>query len=302
MRAAAHVIVGARDEPFLGAMLQSLEGAVGAVLVNDNAPDPSPHAAALAASSFAHAGRLFVDRTPFAGFAQARNVCLRLHEKHDAGEWALNVDTDEVHADILHSITSQLGAVPSRYDHLDGYMRHFFMSFDWYTSIERRKMLFRFRPGLHWEGAVHERLVGLDGARLALPYVYATYGSALGVRRFAEKGRLYSSLGQEGAIVAEAELDTFDARAFFADYYPRLLRFRGEHPRAARATVGALRPALSADHGLTDRMARAQPPWIRLRNAVARINYEQRWRSRRLHPVARELVERRASTPRYAPT
>lgn len=300
--AAAHVIVGAREEPFLGAMLESLDGAVGLVLVNDNAPDPSPHTATLNASSFARAERLFVDRTPFGGFAQARNACLRLHEEHDAGEWALSVDTDEVHTERLACITTRLDAVPDRYDHLDGYMRHFFMSFDWYTSIERRKMLFRFRPGLRWEGVVHERLVGLEGLRLALPYVYATYGSSLGARRFAEKGRLYSSLGQQGVTVPEEELDTFDAGAFFAEYYPRLLRFRGEHPRTARATVRRLRPELAGDHALTDRMAAAQSPGIRLRNAVARINYEQRWRLRTLHPVARALAARRASRPRSAPT
>ncbi|HXP94191.1 MAG TPA: hypothetical protein VN905_12050 [Candidatus Binatia bacterium] len=300
-RAAAHVIVGDRDEPFLGAMLASLEGAVDTVLVNDNSPHESRHTVALAASSFAREGRLFVDRTPFTGFGAARNACLRLHEEHDAGEWALIVDTDEVHGALLARIASRLAGVPARYHHLDGYMRHFFMSFDWYTSIERRKMLFRFRPGLRWEGAVHERLEGLDGQRLALPYVYATYGAALGPRRFAEKGRLYSSLGQLGDVIREEELDTFDAEAYFAPFYPRLLRFRSEHPSAAQATIERLRPQLADDHALTERLARAQAPQVRLRNAIARLNYEQRWRSRALHPVARALARRRGLPARYGP-
>ncbi len=40
-------------------------------------------------------------------------------------------------------------------------------------------MFFRFHPGLRWEGAVHERLTGLDGKRIALPYIYAHYGHTL---------------------------------------------------------------------------------------------------------------------------
>jgi hypothetical protein len=301
-RAAAHLIVGDRDEPFLGAVLAALEGAVAIVLVNDNSPGESRHAATLAASSFARDGRLFVDRTPFTGFGAARNACLRLHERHDAGEWALTVDSDEVHDVPLARIAARLGEVPAAFDHVDAYMRHFFMSFDWYTSIERRKLLFRFRAGLRWEGVVHERLIGLGERRLALPYVYETYGASMGRRRFAEKGRLYSSLGQAGDVVGEDELDTFDAAAYFADVYPRLMRFRGAHPPAARATIEALRPALADDFALTERQARAQTPQARLRNAVARLNYEQRWRLRAFHPVARALVGPRASARRYAPT
>jgi hypothetical protein len=301
-RAAAHVIVGDRDEPFLAAMLASLEGAVDSVLVNDNSAGASRHAAVLEGSSFARDGKLFVDRTRFTGFGEARNACLRLHEQHDAGEWGLIVDTDEVHGTLLGRITAALATVPARYQHLDGYMRHFFMSFDWYTSIERRKMLFRFHPGLRWEGVVHERLIGLDESRLALPYAYATYGAALGPRRFAEKGRLYSSLGQEGEVIAEDELDTFDAAAYFAPFYERLLRFSGEHPSAARATIERLRPELLREHAQTERLAREQPFPIRARNAVARLNYEQRWRSRALHPVAHALVRDRGSHPRFAPT
>jgi hypothetical protein len=43
-RIAAHLILGPREEPFLGAMLESIAGAVAIVIVNDNAPDSSPHA------------------------------------------------------------------------------------------------------------------------------------------------------------------------------------------------------------------------------------------------------------------
>ena len=90
----AHLIVGARDEPFLAALCESLAGAVDGLIVNDNAPDPSPHAAALAGSAFARAGTLLLDRTPWVDFSTARNRCLDLHRETDAGPWVAFVDAD----------------------------------------------------------------------------------------------------------------------------------------------------------------------------------------------------------------
>ena len=81
---------------------------------------------------------------------------------------------------------------------------------------------------------------GLDGTRIALPYVYGHYGHTLEPRRHAEKGRHYSSLGAPGNVLREDELDEFDVDAYFAPVYPRLLRFTGEHPRAARPDTGTL--------------------------------------------------------------
>jgi hypothetical protein len=284
---AAHLILGPREEPFLGAMLASIEDAAALLVANDNAPDPSPHAAILAASRFGREGRLVVDRTPFSGFAAARNVCLRLHAEHDAGGWVAFVDADEVHGQGIRAIARGLDGVPAAYDAVDGYTWHFFGSFDYYTSIERRMMFFRFRPDLRWEGAVHEKLVGLNGKRIALPYVYAHYGHTLEPRRHAEKGRHYSSLGAPGGVLGEEELDGFDVVRYYAPVYPRLLRFGGNHPPAAAATLAELRPRLAAHHALTDRVARAQPLAIKLRNILRKANYELRWRGRLLERLAR---------------
>lgn len=300
-RVAAHLILGPHEEPFLGPLLASLEGVADSAIVNDNGPEPSPHAAALAASAFARDGRLVVDRTPFVDFAHARNVCLRLHAERAAGDWVAFVDADEIHGGAVRAIASRLDEVPAAYDFVDGYTWHFFQSFDWYTSIERRMAFFRFRPGVRWEGAVHERLVGLAGRRVVLPYVYGHYGHVLPPRRHAEKGRLYSSLGAPGSVLREDELDAFDVAAYFAAYYPRLLRFRGRHPAAGAEAIARLRAALAAHHALTDRIARAQPLAVQVRNVVRRANYEQRWRGRALNPLARRLVGRRGSPPPSAP-
>jgi glycosyltransferase involved in cell wall biosynthesis len=289
---AAHLILGPREEPFLPAMLDSIAGVAALLIVNDNSPDPSPHAAALAASVFGRERRLAIDRTPFTGFADARNACLRVHRAHRAGEWIAFVDADEVHAPAIERIAARLDELPDAFDFVDGYTWHFFQSFEYYTSIERRMMFFRFRPGIRWEGAVHEHLLGLSGRRIALPYLYAHYGHTLQPRRHAEKGRLYSSLGAPGDVLPADRLDDFDVAEYFKPVYPRLIRFQGEHPPAARPILQLLGSDLAPAHAVTDRVVRAQSWSTKLRNVARKLNYELRWRGRSFDPLARHLASR----------
>jgi hypothetical protein len=291
---AAHLILGAREEPFLGALLDSLTGVAELLIVNDNgAGSSSPHAAALDASAFGRDGRIVMDRLPFAGFAAARNACLQLHARHTDARWVAFVDADEVHdTPAIATIARNLHRVPPECDFVDGYTWHFFQSFDYYTSIERRMMFFRFKPGSRWESAVHEKLAGIDGRRIALPYVYGHYGHTLEPRRHAEKGRHYSALGAPGDVLREDQLDNFDVAGYFEPEYPRLLRFTASHPKAVRATLERLRPQLRAYHELTARIVRGQPIPIAIRNAFRRLNYELRWRGRAIDPLARKLLRR----------
>lgn len=291
MKIAAHLIAGSRPEPFLGALLESLVGAADTLIVNDNSPGTSPHAAILEASWFARNGRLFVDRTPFTDFSAARNACLRVHRANDAGDWAAFVDCDEVHGEAVRRIARNVNAVPKSIDFVDGYTWHFFQSFDWYTSIERRMAFFRVRDAVRWEGSVHEHLTGLSGSRLALPYVYAHYGHVMPARLHAEKGRQYSSLGQEGEVVESAALDRIDVREYFKTFWPGLLRFSGEHPPAARETIERLTVERRAQFAMADAIvAESQSRGARARNLLAKLNYEQRWRSRAINPLARRLL------------
>ncbi|MGA8475594.1 MAG: hypothetical protein WB681_11025 [Candidatus Cybelea sp.] len=290
MTIAAHLILGPREEPFLGAMLESIASSATLLIVNDNAPHPSPHTETLWGSPFGKEKRLVVDRTEFSGFAAARNVCLRLHREHDAGAWVMFVDADEVHGEGVRRIAARLDRVPAQYDFVDGYTWHFFASFDFYTSIERRMMFFRYSPDIRWEGAVHERLRGLTGKRIAVPYLYAHYGHTLEPRRHAEKGRHYSSLGAPGNVLREDELNDFDVVRYFAPVYPRLLRFAGAHPAAARATIDRLRGGLASHHRLTREVVERQPPVIRFGNVFRKLNYELRWRGKAVIPIARSLI------------
>lgn len=290
-RVAAHLIVGSRVEPFLGALLASLEGVVQRVIVNDNAPDPSTHRDALENSWCGRTGALLVDRTPFTDFSSARNVCLDLHRAHDAGDWIAFVDADDVHDARARTISARLDRAGESVFAVDGYNWHFFQSFDFYTSIERRMMFFRFNPQLRWEGKVHERLIGYSGSRIALPYVYPHYGHVLPARRFAEKGRHYSSLGQHGETVPEEELDRLESATFFAEFWPKLLHYRGRHPQAAAPAIAALRTELGAQERIARELVKqSQTPAIRMRNLLRQANYNQRWIGRWLNPQAWRLM------------
>jgi hypothetical protein len=276
----------------LEALLSSLAGAVDGLIVNDNAPDPSPHSAILARSAFAQAGTIVVDRSPWIDFSHARNRCLELHARAGAAPWVAFVDSDEVHGERFAHITAHARTIPADVDVIEGYTWHFFQSFDWYQSIERRMSLFRFTPAVRWSGRVHERIEGLAGKRVVVPYVYAHYGNVLPARRQAEKGRQYSALGAPGLIAREDQLDSIDAATFYpADLWALPLRFTGVHPPAARPAIAELRARYAQAFAQTERLIRAhQPPRRRVENALMKLNYEQRWRLRALDPLAQRLV------------
>jgi hypothetical protein len=288
---AAHLIVGSHDEPFLPALLASLEDVADVLLVNDNSGDADgPNARRLRASAFGTGGRLVVDAAPFVDFADARNRVLALHRTHVGAGWAAFVDADEVHHPTIRTIASNLAAVPDGVATVDGYTRHFVQSFRWYSSIERRMTLFRVTPELRWEGAVHERLRGIAGRSLAIPYVYEHYGWVLPPRRLAAKGRQYAGLGQNGATIDEhvEEIDTDELLKFF---WPKALRFHGAHPPA----VGAVRADLERTYAPEFARAgaavrRFQPLPIRARNVARRLNFEFRWRARAFDPQASRLL------------
>lgn len=273
-------------------MLASIEGVASWLLVNENSGlgDGAPNLPALRSSAFAARDRLVVDRTPFDTFARARNRCFALDPQPSTDTWIAFIDGDEVHGERLTAIAQRLDRLPRSVGFVDAYTWHFFASFDWYTSIERRMMFFRWSPQAHWHNDVHEQLAGVPGGRLALAYVYAHYGAAASFSEYARKGAQYSSLGAEGtplspqaALAADQASDYREVEAFFADMWPNLLRFRGQHPPAARAYIAQQRRARAQAFAAVDAIVAAhQPPQQRIKNALMKANYEQRWRLRAL--------------------
>jgi hypothetical protein len=289
---AAHLIVGRNEESFLPALLRSLETVVDWVVANDNSEDPGgPNASALAQSSFARDGRLVVDCAPFVDFAAARNRTLAIHRELDLGAWAAFVDADEVHRPVAATIARNLSRLAPDVAIVDGYTRHYFQSFRLYTSIERRMSFFRVTPQLQWTGRVHERLGGVTGKHLAIPYVYDHYGAVFSMRRQAAKGRQYSSLGQAGAIVAEADEARVRAIDYFQALWPLALRYHGDHPAAVAELRAALERSEHDRYAWSERTAaKFQPPRVRAANLVRRANFEYRWRGRALDPRARRMM------------
>jgi hypothetical protein len=289
---AAHLIVGPQPEPFLPALLASLEGVADRLLVNDNSGEPDgANARALAASSFARRGALVMDRAPFVDFADARNRVLDLHRAHDAGAWAAFVDADEVHRPLARTVARKLATLPPGIASVDGYTRHYIQSPDWYMSIERRMSFFRVTPDLRWQGAVHEKLMGMSGKALAIPYLYDHYGWVMPFGRLAAKGRQYSGLGQAGKIYQEDEIDAASGESFLAPYYIKGLPLHAPPPPALAVVRGELEREFGPRFAETERAIRAlQTPAVRARNVLRRANFEMRWRGRSLDPRALALV------------
>jgi len=271
----AHLIVGSRPEPYLAAVLDSIEGVCAHAVVNDNSGTmPGPNDEILHGSRFARDDRLTIDRSAFTGFADARNACIDATPARFAGAWTLFVDADEVHGDELPRMGSLLSALPSDVDAVDGYSRHFVGSFAWWLSVERRLCFFRARDDRRWSGRIHEHLDPI-GRRAVLPCVWSHYGHVVTPRMEWEKSRLYSSLGQAGFAPTDAELSVVDAAMAWGRMRPDVMRYRGEHPPAARPLIRELATRWAATFADVDALFARCSTVERLRRTLRRANYSR---------------------------
>src|ERR1700730_503248 len=123
-RIVAHLIVGARAEPYLASVLDAIADVCSHVVVNDNsAMTPGPNDAILSASAAAVADRLTIVRSAFTGFADARNACIDATPNPQRNGWVLFVDADEVHGPELGAMAALLAAPREGADAVDGYSR-----------------------------------------------------------------------------------------------------------------------------------------------------------------------------------
>jgi len=271
----ANIIVGARPEPYLPAVLDSIAGVCSHAVVNENSGSiPGPNDEILSRCALAADGRVTVVRTSFSGFDAARNACIDHTPPALRGGWMLFVDADEVHGAELARMAALLSRLPDDVDAVDGYSRHFVGSFSWWTSVERRLCFFRDRKDRRWSGRVHERLEPL-GRRAVLPCVWAHYGHVVTPRMEWEKSRLYSSLGQPGFAPTDEELTTVDAALAWGRFRRDVLRFEGEHPPAARAVIADLNARWAATFADVDALFGRCTAAERVRRAVRGFNFSR---------------------------
>ena len=96
---------------------------------------------------------------PVFSFAEIRN--LALDEVKD-GEFLYWIDADEVGFPIhLAGLRRQMERLGSKLMKVRTRFTHFCVSPHWYERMEPRNTLIRKIAGMHWEGNVHERLVGV---------------------------------------------------------------------------------------------------------------------------------------------
>jgi hypothetical protein len=271
----AHLIVGRREEPYLGATLASIGSACALAIVNDNSGvTPGPNDRALATSELSRTGRLRVVRTAFSGFGDARNACIDATPDAFRNGWALFVDADEIHDDELLDIASLLVRLPAGVDAVDGYSRHFVGSFRWWFSLERRLCCFRLGGPIRWQGAIHERLVNVR-KRIALPAAWPHYGHVVTPRMEWEKSRLYSSLGQPGFSPTDSQLEAVDASQAWGRFRRDVLPFEGVHPAAALPTIERLSREWAATFEDVDRLFSRSSPLDRIRNRFRGANFSR---------------------------
>ena len=236
MSVTAVMLMGAKREPFLGACLASIRDAVDHLIVNDNSGlSDHPNLSVMKASDLYRDGRVTIVPSPFLGFGPCRELCLAEMRKTDeSNRWIIFVDCDEVHVPALRLVTRRLlPKLPERIGIVDGYYQQIFQSPDRIQTLDHRNnLMFRFRPEIRWVGQVHEKLDGLAGQRLVIPYRYFHYGYLETPKVVAEKWRFYGSLGdrQSGR---QSEIP----EEYMQKELGRLHAFYGRHPEFALPAI-----------------------------------------------------------------
>ena len=200
-------------------------------------------------------------------------------------DWVLFLDADEVHGEQLRYVARELlPRLGPQYANLDAFTYHFWGTFHWITDVARRFVFYRYAPGLHWTNAVHEKIQGLQGRPLVVPYVYHHYGNVQTPAALTRKHLRYHDLGN--AVPRPPSVEAADASLYLARA-AEVRPFRGNHPRAARALlaqiqVGSQAASLAA---LDAAFVARRGPLVRLGGGLRAINETMRVQLRRLqHP------------------
>ena len=278
--------VGAAREPYLGAALDAIASAVDVLHVNDNSGMArSDGVTTIERSAFAERGALHVERHPFVDFADMRNRAFASVARADpAPDWMLFLDADEVHGEQVRYIAREiLPSLPASVGSVDAYTYHLYGTFAWQSNVARRFCFYRYDPALRWVNAVHEKIEGLRGRAVVLPYVYHHYGNVVPPAALARKYATYHALGNPvPPPPAEADADV----AMFVRRAGMVRPYRAPHPAVVRATIAALEREFDADFAAIDAGFRAgRSPLARARTTLRGANETLRVALRRVeHP------------------
>ncbi|MFA6149244.1 MAG: methyltransferase domain-containing protein [bacterium] len=151
------------------------------------------------------------------------------------GDWVIRLDADEAFSDelergirpLLEGFPSDVSAGTIRQCNLVGSESFYSKTFDVQETVPR---LWRIRPGIRWEGNVHERPVGIEG-KVASIDAYVVHYGFLDRNRYGEKGSFYSQIPGSG----------------FRSREELLFREYDIQPRPARSAVGKRVPPYASE-------------------------------------------------------
>lgn len=235
----ATMIISDRNEPFLQSCLESVNGSVDLVIINDNSQnsEKNPNMDIIKKSKLFASGKVKLLFNKFQGFADARNKYLEYIKTLSLSDdsWLIKLDSDEVHSHILKIITREiLPALPSSIGVVDTYFFHFMQSFDYIYSIDRRHDLFvRYNKDLLWKGDVHEKLTGQKGARIALPYLFYHYGYVNPKDDILERWKLYARCGDN----TYEDLNKIEKNTFLNEEGKSCAKFTFPHPVSMKKII-----------------------------------------------------------------
>lgn len=283
---ACALCVGDAPEPYLATALAAIAPVVDVLVVNDNSGLARSDAlATIEASPFAANGRLVVGRSRFVDFATMRNDAHRLLAAlATPPDWVLFLDADEVHGEQLRYLAAEvLPRLDPGVAELDAYTFHFFGTFGWISDIARRMVFYRFAPALRWVNPVHEKLDGLSGTTVVVPYIYHHFGNVLPPQLLARKHGRYFELGNpvpRPPTPEEATDNVYLAKAGAVRPY------RGRHPRVAAPLVARIeRESAAAFAALDAQFVARRSAGVRVRTALQGVNETLRVALRRFeHP------------------
>lgn len=290
MNLVANVIMGDRPEPFLKFCMESISEAVDLVVLNDNSDNPdNPNIPVLKKTSLYKNGKVDVLQSNFkeiGGFAAARNICLDrvselIKKKEIPGEnlWILYLDCDEVHPlQLTGYVKDFISHVPGEIGIIDGYMYQFILTFDYYTTLERRhNLFFRFHRDIRWERPVHETLAGLKGKRIATGYTYCHYGYLLSREDLLKRWQVYDKYNG-----LDFNLKDVDESNMLMEKSALAIPYTKGHPAIMKEYIDEFRrnPGQLNLKFQDKIMKLREDPIFKIKNYLRHLNYELRLRFR----------------------